>query len=185
MDGVAVPSALLRGASVSFTCRTGARAHLPGAWQVRPVLLQKCCTTCPRQWQCSRLVLSAAQPLPAARFPEKEDQRPPQSNHGDGAASLGDRPAGREQTGSAPQGQDHRAGAVLLWTGHVHQTQAAPGESGGAQSPRPGSPGGQASGGLTCCCCTLTQRCCFSFVSEFSGALGRMTLRPRRSYTGG
>ena len=52
----------------------------------------------------------AAQPLPAVRFLEKEDQPPPHSNHGEGVGPLGDLPACREQTGSAPQGQDHRTG---------------------------------------------------------------------------
>ena len=114
--------------------------------------------------------VSTAQPFLAACFLEKEDQQSPQRNHRDGRFSWGP-PCPQEvdrlsfsKPGSGGQGSRAGLGGLSMEL----RLQQADREG---QSPRPGSSGTLEAGGPSCGYCADT-RCCFMFVSEFSGCWG-------------
>ena len=151
-----MPSSLFLGASVSFTA--GQECELVSLAPGRSSRCS-CRNAAPRPpgngSACDRREGSPAPPSRALPGEGRPTASPQQPRRGSGSSWGSPCLQGADRLCSSRTRPPD--GAALLWTGHSHQAQDAPGESGGAQSPRPGSPGTQAAGGLTCWYCALTR----------------------------
>lgn len=128
---------LLLGAYESVACRTGMQARV----SLVPGRSSRCGPRNTVLWPPGRTghvagVSTASPAQPPASWGRKTNS--PQRNHGDGGF-FGDLPARRKKTSPASQGHGDRA--ALLGPGVCSWSSGCSGQTGRAQSPRPGLPG--------------------------------------------